>query len=444
MLDRLSKHLSCSHVLSPGERVLVGISGGLDSVVLSRALSHLGFALHLAHVNYGLRSRASDEDARLARRLAASLDVPFSELQPRRKTHSEASIQIWARRARYEWFGDLCAQFGIGKCAVAHHADDQFETILINLNRGTGLAGLVGMRDSRPLGDSVTLIRPLLSFTRAELLAYANDNALLWREDASNLDSRYTRNAIRSELGAMTARDYAAFRTAGLRLRDRVLRLEGLFFTDSTLNSWDLWLDELESLPDYFRGWLILEVLRRMDAAAPRRKSVVDIVGQLVTSPVGKRVDIGQIQVWRERGKLAFRKRHSSEGSIKITLPQDDVQTESGRLTVRVIPRAKARFQGASREEAFLDAALLGSRLLIRPWKKSDRFHPLGLGGSKKVKSFLTDLKVPAALKKSILVVEARDSVAWVVGCRIDERFKITNNTREVVHLVWQSKRSGA
>ena len=226
VLDRFEKRLLSLDRFEKEQPVLVGVSGGLDSIVLVDLLLHFQVPLQIAHVQYGLRGAASFKDADLVRQLAASTEVCYHELDLTNQQPERGSMQEWARDVRYAWFAQLAKEQSLGQVSVAHHADDQLETILLNLNRGSGLAGLSGMSDVRQLNSGITLFRPLLPFNREDLTAYARSRGLVWREDESNTNPQYARNALRQELGSMPLLEYRAFRDAGLGLQSRIAELK--------------------------------------------------------------------------------------------------------------------------------------------------------------------------------------------------------------------------
>ncbi|MDA0378381.1 MAG: tRNA lysidine(34) synthetase TilS, partial [Bacteroidetes bacterium] len=256
----------------PGD-LLVGVSGGVDSVVLLHALVRAGLRPHVLHVHHGLRSAADDEEA-LVRRLCRSLDLEVKVV--RAPTAPPTGRQAWARAIRHAAFAECAQRHALSFVLVAHHADDQLETQILHLERGTGLAGLAGMPASRPLsadGAGPKLVRPLLDVPRSMVLDTAREWGLEWAEDASNQDLSYRRNAIRSELAAMTPEDLTAFRDAGLRVASRVRRLRravcrgldsGRALPDADLAPWPRAVQEL----------IVLEWLALAAPGLPRRSAL--------------------------------------------------------------------------------------------------------------------------------------------------------------------------
>ena len=446
--------------------ILVAISGGVDSVVLAHLLYHSGIPIQLAHVNYGLRGDESQKDERFVADFASKHGISLHVLNAAPQRTSSGSVQTWAREVRYTWFGELCESLGITSVAVGHHMDDQLETMLLNLLRGTGLAGLSGMKASRPLGFHCQLIRPLLSISRAEILNYAAVHGLVWREDSSNKDGRYARNQLRKELSEMAPHDYSAFLEAGIMLQKRVVQIrqaivvhcfgapkqvEGTDFLvpASRLSEHVLSLDFLSSYPAWARGWMILEIVQRMDPEAPRRASVIKRVNRLATAPAGRTATFGTVKVWKEREALRFLGTNVDVDATPketpipvILLPDESFMTlvEDGEVYGSI---AEVSFENIAKnrsKEAFLDADKLLFPLMLRRWKPGDRFTPFGMTGSQKLKSFLTNQKVPSSNRKDIRVLLSGGQIVWIVGHRIDNRYKIDSQTSRVVHVKWRSK----
>ena len=463
-------------VLDLKRPLLVGVSGGLDSVVLAHILSKSGLPVQLAHVNYGLRGAESDKDEELVRTMATQCGVAVHVLKVTAPKSSK-SIQAWARKVRYDWLRDLGMALGARHVAVAHHQDDQLETMLLHLLRGTGLSGLAGMRTSRPLNDQCDLIRPLLHVSRSQVLEYARTHGLIWREDASNTDGRYARNQLRNELSAMPAGDYEAFLRAGMQLQSTTSNMrdaidqacrgaelneyERSAGTGYSLNNgYSLNLGEWNTLPNWAKGWIVLEILQKMDANAPRRASVVQAIRALATAAVGRKGTFGKVVVWRERESLLFEKKTESSEKNRgqgAVVPTDSSQRQmeylideeafslkvaGGELRGRVETDVPQDLINSRPNEAFIDIDKLVYPLLLRGWVPGDRFSPIGLQGSQKIKSFLTNQKIPSSARKNVSVLVSQGHIAWVVGLRIDERFKVSPETTRILNVSWHATAS--
>ena len=463
MIDRLSSSIRQQTWFDPTAPCLVAVSGGVDSVVLVHALHTLGIPVHIAHVNYGKRGAASDADAHLVRSLAESLSVPYHELSGASLGVKSGSgcFQAWAREVRYQWFLGLCEEFGLSTVLTAHHANDQIETMLLNLSRGSGLAGLMGMPSVRRLrwGKEPLLFRPMLGVTNAAIAAYAAQNGFLWREDQSNQDLRYARNALRHELSGMGSASLDEFVQAGLAVQHRIqsfyeqeiVGARGVQLAlESPLKQLDLSI--LEELPSWASGWLVLDAIASLDPNAPRRRSIANRILRLAGAETGKSVRIGSLIAWKERHCIVFKTAedgldgvpalHSIEvqRAFEVT---GDFGVLTGEIERNEHEKGGRKRLDKGRKEALLDKSKLKAPIVLRKWMAGDRFVPLGLKGSQKVKSFLTNEKIASHQKKNVYVLESAGKIAWVVGHRIGDGFKVTPETTEIAHLKWSPNEGG-
>ena len=385
--------LALAKLLQQGEPVLIGVSGGPDSVALLDVLVQLGYRPHVCHLNHMLRGAESDTDAEFVRQLAGKHGLPATI-----ESRSVALDEDACRQARLAFFERVAAQTGIGKIMLAHNADDQVETFLLRLIRGAGPTGLSGMRPDRQIGQ-VRLIRPLLEVSRGEVLDYLKAHGLTCREDSSNGNRRFLRNRIRHELLPLLEREY----NPGIR-------------------------DVLRRTADILRAELA------DDPAAAQRRAIRAWLGE---------VSFEQVEAIRG---LAMGDDVSLPGGVIVYRDYEGLQKGSAPAPVAgqwpvnlagetVIAELGVRFAVGEAGERF-DADALGDGLFVRTWQDGDRFQPLGMTGEKKLQDFFVDEKVPRRQRSRVPLLCAADGrIAWVVGYRIAEPFKVTKRTRQVLAL---------
>lgn len=420
-----------------GRKVLLALSGGLDSMCLASLLLRSGIPFDAAHCNFGLRGDESDGDEYSIRAWAATKGVGL--LVRRFDTTSEAggsrqSIQMTARRLRYDWFEQLRKEHGYAAILTAHHADDVAETVLINLIRGTGLTGLQGV----PLRNGYVL-RPLLFAGRAELAAYGHQEKLEWREDSSNASDKYLRNAIRLQVMPLLERMQPG---AGSRIAQTANRISGALpvynaALETIMNRLierrgrDLYVPvrllRKQQSPDN----LIFELFSRYGFSSQQMPAI----RELMDAPSGKQLLSPGFRLFRDRDFLILTEMQPAGSDlVRIDSPGSRVSVMAGELHFRVtsVPDEIP----TDPDIALLDMRDIRFPLNLRPRRAGDYFYPLGMGGKKKkLKRFLVDVKMPVPEKERLLILEQDGKVIWVVGSRIDERFRVRPDTREVLEI---------
>lgn len=454
MLDRVQAYIRDNQLLDEGARVLVGLSGGVDSVVLTHVLQRLGMDVVAAHVNYGLRD-AADDDETFVRQWCANQEPPV----PLQVAHLNAgvraaafnqSVQEAARDLRYDFFERVAEREDISRVAVGHHRGDQAETLLLNLFRGTGPEGLAGMPPRRSLGTEgpADLIRPLLCVAREEIEAYAQEHELEWRVDESNMDPSYQRAALRTEILPQIEERFDG-------ATDRIAHAAELMRTYLTTT----WQDELEdrfelcSEPDdeggkidvqalrmqpaVWRRRIVLEALSRWLPGAPYTSSVAEEIESLLDAQVGRRIELASGTVWRERGCLRL---VQPQGGPSVTAPQhvswnESVELPTGTLRVEVLDTYPDELDAGTPFVVYADADRIEKPMRVRTWHSGDRFKPLGMTNEKKISDFLTDEQVPPHQRRGVLVLSANGEIAWVIGHRLAHDVRVRPDTETIARL---------
>jgi tRNA(Ile)-lysidine synthase len=412
---------------APRSEILVGVSGGMDSVTLAWCLSAEGFRIVIGHVHHGLRGPSADDDLNLVRELANRLGAPFESRHARVKAEPRTSLQEAAREVRYDALADMAASRGIAHVAVGHHADDQAETLILNLARGAGPRGLGGMSPDRPFPQrpGLTLLRPLLHRSRSEILDFARANGLIWREDPTNADTRYRRNAVRKQVMpalktvfgdqvAMTmgraAEMLRAYEQADLGIVSRLLLDLGsapLAAGHLRMAGGMIELDTLRALPEVWASRLVLDALDRWIPEAPRSQAAATEVTRLLDSQPGRFTAFGRGRVWRERGGLAFVDACPAPGVAHLEVSGT---ARYGRYVVSAEPARATPSEG----NAGRIVVSTSGPFEIRPWRPGDRIELPG--GPQKVKTILTEAGIPCFARSTAPVLTCQDQVLWVVG----------------------------
>src|SRR6266571_978980 len=457
-------------MLRPAERVLVAVSGGPDSVallaVLHRLAPEMRLELQVAHLDHGWRGRASARDAEFVRRMAVRLGLPVTvgHLGPhvwQVREGRQSSREARARDLRHRFLVETAREIGAHKVALGHTRNDQAESFLLRLLRGSGARGLAG---TYPVVDGL-IIRPLIDVGRADLIAYLKEKHLTYRVDATNRDLGLTRNRVRRRLLPFLEREFNPNIVDTLAHAADLLRDEDSLLGDIAEAKYRqivsrrgegvvLQARSLQELPvpvrrrilrlalSEVRGDLRRIALQHVEQSLslldhPRRRGHVSL-------PNGTAVDVqgAQLRIARLAEPGGTAAGAASRGGFPrealCPVPGEVALPAFGlRLRATVVPRETivVDLRSAGRERAFLDADLLPGPLLIRPRRPGDRFVPLGAPGTRKVKSFLIDRKVPVDERGRIPLVFSGDRIAWVVDHEIDDRFKVTDTTSRILVL---------
>lgn len=448
MLDRVQSFLARYAPGPPMPRILVGTSGGVDSCVLLHVLCRLGVDCGAAHVNYGLRGADAEADEMFVRARCEQAGVP---LRVKRCTAADwpagLSAQDAARRIRYAFFAAVAEEEGFTHVAVAHHRDDQAETLLLHLFRGSGLEGLAAMPPVRALeaGSPVQLIRPLLTASRAEIEAFARTHDVSWRQDVGNRNPTYRRTVIRETILPLVETHFPG---ATAHLAGAATRLRG--YLEATIarelpERWaacarpasgggSLLLAPLAAQPPVWQGRLLLEALARWLPGVPRSAAAAATVGALQQAQTGRRVAWPNGIVWRERDRLVFQVPPGPPAAcVTLLAPGDQAVTPGGVVSVTLLEERPATLDIGTDHRVLADADRLTWPLVLRPWQAGDTLVPLGMTGHKRVSDLLTDRKVPASERGQTCVLCSGTEVVWVVGHRLSETVRVRPETTRVV-----------
>ena len=437
-------------LLASGEPLLIGVSGGADSVALLDALVQLGHRPHVCHLNHGWRGAESDADAEFVRALAGNYGLPVT-VEARTSEHTEEA----ARGTRFDFFADVALRTGSEKLALAHTADDQVETFLLRLLRGAGVPGLIGIWPERQIGP-LRVIRPMLKVARAEVLEYLRQRELTYRQDVSNADVGFTRNRIRHELLPLLEREFnPAIRDVLLHTTE-ILRDEDFYLLHHVAQRFYLAVCRKDAVNVKALANCPVAVQRRLlrfwlggeDETGPPRFTFehIEAVRALAqgNSPSAQLDLPDDLVVYREYDELKKARRTEIGAVTGQWLLNLEGETAIQELGVRFVvgissPRQSSVRPPHSKEEEF-DADALGNAPFIRGWREGDRFQPLGMSDEKKLQAFFVDEKVPQRNRGRVPLLCAADGrIAWVVGHRIADPFKVMERARRILRIKVES-----
>ncbi|GIV20229.1 MAG: tRNA(Ile)-lysidine synthase [Armatimonadota bacterium] len=462
LLSLFEDTLRTRSLVQPGQRVLVAFSGGADSTTLLHLFSRLRESWSLevaaAHLNHALRAEQSDADESHCRQVCSEWHIPFFSRKVEVKHEARQrrlSVEVAARELRYAFLQEVADAIEADVIALGHTRDDQVETVLLNLTRGAGTAGLAGMPMRRG-----RFIRPLLPVSRLQVRAYCVLHGLSFVEDASNLDPRYSRNRIRHhvlpELHQINPRADEAIERLALVIRDEetwwrnyLQSLEPQFTLRRTQEEWQLSLDWLAQQPEALQrrairyavqnlspeGWEVQfeQVERLREAIRAGRRAGVTLHGGRLHASVGQRV----LRVWVKQESPSF----AYERVVQI--PGETPVPEAGMtLFAEHSPLPEARSWRQENWEVWCDASHISGQLRVRNWRRGDRMQPLGLLGHRKLSDIFVDRKVPLSLRQRIPVVCDAEGIIWIVGICLAHRVRCTTETTQAIHL-WVQPRGG-
>ncbi len=433
MLDKFNKYNTENDLFRPEDKLLVTVSGGVDSIVLCHLLKKYNANFAIAHCNFGLRAEESDKDECFVEELAEELEVNIHIKKFDTKEYlnnAGISIQMAARELRYQWFSELAKQKGYKYILTAHHQNDLLETVLLNLIRGTGIAGLHGIKPK-----SGNIIRPLLFATKEHVLKYAEENNLDWREDSSNESAKYQRNLLRLEVIPILKKINPNLEQTLHQSVEKISAAEAIFnqyiegcridFLTKREHYVSL---EFEFLKEEIEPHLILfELLRPYGFNYSQSE---DILRNLDNDAGKKYISSTHILV-KDRTELIITEKSETNIFLHIQIESNahQIYFPWNDSTIK-IQTTKGFEKTNDFSVAYLNYEKLKFPITARLWKEGDSFHPLGMKGKKKVSDFLNDLKIPLNLKENVSVILSGEDIVWVVGYRIDERYKAEFNQK--------------
>ncbi len=437
MLVAFQDYIEQTALFSPEDKILLAISGGVDSMVMASLFHAAGFKFGIAHCNFQLRGEASDADEQLVKKQAREWGVPFHVIQFKTKEESgkqQKSTELMARELRYQWFAELMQTFDYQFLATGHHLNDSLETLLYNLAKGTGIRGLHGI----PVKNDKT-IRPLSFASRDKIVSYAIAEKIPFREDASNQSLEHNRNLIRHKVIPPLKEINPSLEHTFSKTLKQLKETEALFLWAVKEQHQKMITEEADVVKVNMvalksavaKSTVLFEIIYKYGFNSDHVDQIfraIDNVGAQFYSKT-HHILVGRKEL------LIKRKKHTQAIWVKIEMLPDTINLPKGALSATILKELPVNLN-QGKAIALVDLAKVKLPFIVRKWKEGDRFQPLGMKGkSKKVSEYLRDEKLSLFDKEAVLVLESEGEIVWVVGHRSDERFKITKNTKEILRL---------
>jgi len=432
LLNHFKKNIETDFSFLKGKKILIACSGGMDSVVLTHLMKKLNFEIALAHCNFSLRGKESDGDEMFVIGLAKNMQIPvFAETFDTKKYAKEHKIstQMAARDLRYAWFDEILKDFKFDYLLTAHHLDDTLETFFINLSRGTGLTGLAGI----PKKNN-KIIRPLLNFSREEILKYAEENNLKWREDSSNLKTDYLRNKLRLEVLPQFKETNEALLKNFQKTQRNIQASQNLIedytalvynlVVSEAVDSYKINIPKIKELPH--TDALLYELLNGFGFTE------WEDVSNLLDAQTGKQLFSKTHRLIKNREELVLTEIDLEKRNDEFLVSEEEITSP---INLKIEP---SKYIGETEKNLiYVASEKLNFPLKLRKWKRGDSFQPFGMKGKKKLSKFFKDEKIPLNEKEKIWLLLSDEKIVWVIGHRMDDRFKVTENTKRILKITF-------
>ncbi|WP_378176506.1 tRNA lysidine(34) synthetase TilS [Aquimarina sp. SS2-1] len=428
--DHIETHLS----FLKEKRVLIACSGGLDSTVLTYLCHSLNLEIGMAHCNFKLRDKESEEDKKFVSEMADTFEVPFLVTNFETEQYAKEqklSIQMAARELRYHWFREIVVEYQYDYVLTAHHKDDNLETFLINLSRGTGIEGLTGIPEINDI-----YVRPLLPFSRNQILEFAKKNDILWREDSSNQSTKYLRNRIRHkvipELLAINPNFLQNFDTTvghlkqtNVFVKNQVGSIRKNIFEYADPDIIKIPIHKLQQYDDP-KTYLYF-LLKDFGFTA------WDDILEILSAQSGKQIFSPSHRLVKNREYLLLCpiKEDVSDRIYKIPEEEHMIIIPSGMIKLKEV----TQLSETDLKTIYLDKEKLKYPLVVRKWKEGDYFYPLGMKGKKKLSKYFKDEKLSLLAKERVWLLCSDHEIVWIINYRADNRFKISPETKKILKV---------
>lgn len=449
LLQKFTSYVQKENLFQPKDNLLIAISGGADSSVLCALCAAAKYPFAMAHCNFKLRGEDSDRDEEFVKKLSEQYDVALFLTSFNTESiakENKKSIEETARNLRYNWFKELMETSQqqdqpYKYLLTAHHADDNMETVVMNFFRGTGIKGLRGI-----LPKQQHIVRPLLFAKRKEILQYADENKIEFVTDSTNAENEYTRNLFRNEILPGIEKVYPEAANNVLRNIDRFVDVEYLYEQSIAtlkeklieIKGHEIHIPVLKLSKTKPLNTIIYEIIKDFNFTAAQ----VNEVEKLLQSESGKYIKSSSHRILRNRNWLIISPLMPTAAAVNIVIEDYDTNVLFGEGNLLINRIAAPESFSTDASIAFIDSDALKYPLLLRKWKQGDYFYPLGMKnknsnkvGKKKLSRFFSDIKLSLLQKEQVWVLESDKKIVWVVGYRIDDRFKITSSSKYILKL---------
>ena len=435
MYDRFLEFINQNALLKNGDRVLLAVSGGMDSMAMAELFRQSEFQYSIAHCNFQLRGKDADDDETFVKSYASDLQLDFFSKKFDTATYAKQkkiSVQMAARELRYAWLEEVREHNGCQAVATAHHFNDSIETLFINILRGTGVSGLKGIPKKNQC-----VIRPLLFATREEILTFIQKQGLRFREDASNLKEKYLRNKVRHRLMPMlreinpslaeTLRHFFDRMEAAEAFYQNTIKNQQKYFLRFSENATEILIDQL--IEQAFPETMLYESLKGYGFSPSQSR---DIFNNL-HAQAGKTFESASHTLVKDRETLIIYPREATNLPSEHIIDEAIFNLDCGKHSFRFdTGKVDEEFELPKKATTLMaDKDKLAFPLLLRQWQPGDKLIPLGMKGHKKVSDILIDKKIPMPQKKDIMVLLSGNEIVWVSGIAAAEGFKITKDTSD-------------
>jgi tRNA(Ile)-lysidine synthase len=447
MIDRIKSYIQQHNLANSGTPILLAVSGGTDSMVLADVLLKLNYKIGIAHCNFGLRGNESDADEKFVQEYAASKNIPFYTTRfdvKQFKKENDASTQMAARTLRYEWFEKIRNENGYHVIAVAHHFDDQMETVFLNITKGTGIKGLTGMQPKNGF-----VIRPMLQISKKEILDYAGENKISFREDSSNTSDDYQRNHLRLNVVPQLQKINPSLHKNMSEFIARMNDYEFLVIEQLASIKKKCW-SEKNGIVEIKQGFIrvhpagrtiLFYLLKDFGFNKDQTQNIFESINDVESSGKQFFSETHRLVIDR-KSLLVVPVKMKRENYLLFEKIPNKIIFNNYKIDCAIVPVSEVNLKVSPRF-AFFDIDKIEYPLLVRYYKTADYFYPMGLSkpktpgkaGKKKLSKYFKDEKFSLLDKENTPVLFSGEKLIWLVGHRIDDRYKITRSTKNVLKM---------